>query len=227
MRALNISLIAGLSVLLAGCTSLLWKDSFESDIKRVNKARMQDHLKGFGVITDKTKAEQMVLVGESSWYVMDSKSSQQLLSVLRLPLSEPLKLVSHITYNDTLDDSGVIEGSLNAEYHTFDSRFCLSHAAKSTKDKLTLSNADFNLRKQEQVYLKCFDVAGKAYSQPENIKLKHIFKKPIGLEFSVYEYKTSWKFDEQLPMKVMLTPFTLAFDAVFYSLYGIEEITTK
>lgn len=212
--------------MLNGCTALLRRDFGEEKTETVHIKTQQDNLDSFGIIKDKQNPDRLVMEG-GFWYVIDSEQSKMLLPLLtRNKLSRPLKLVEYSSSEEEYRATDRIKATLERKDSTFHSYLCLGYQPHSNADLKQLKAFDFNFDEKNKIWGKCFTISGKVYARLDQVKVDTPLRVKIPIDLDLVEYKTTKNFDH-LDQKILFTPLTLAFDAVFYSLGGIVSLVDK
>ncbi|WP_162616799.1 hypothetical protein [Aggregatibacter kilianii] len=227
MKKLLLSFILFVTAfMLNGCTKLLWQDFGETKTEVVHIKTQQDDLDAFGIIKDKQNPDRLVMTG-GFWYVIDPEQSKILLPLLtRNKLSRPLKLVEYRSHEGEYRATDRIRATLNRKDSTFSAYVCLGYKPHSDADVKQLKKLDFNFDEKSKFWGNCFHANGKVYMKLDSVKADTPLRIKVPIELELVDYKTKRNFDG-LDTKVILTPLTLAFDAVFYSLGGIETLVDK
>lgn len=227
MKKCLLSLILFITTfMLNGCTALLWRDFGEEKTETVHIKTQQDNLDSFGIIKDKQNPDRLVMAG-GFWYVIDSEQSKMLLPLLtRNKLSRPLKLVEYSSFEEEYRATDRIKATLDRKDSTFHSYVCLGYQPHSNADLKQLKAFDFNFDEKNKIWGKCFSISGKVYARLDQVKVDTPLRVKIPIDLDLVEYKTTKNFDH-LDQKILFTPLTLAFDAVFYSLGGIVSLVDK
>lgn len=227
MKKLLLSFILLITTfMLIGCTAFLWRDFGEVKRETVRIKTQQDNLDSFGIIKDKQNPDRLVMAG-GFWYVIDPEQSKMLLPLLtRNKLSRPLKLVEYSSFEDEYRDTDRIKVTLDRKDSTFHSYVCLGYQPHSSADLKQLKEFDFNFDEKNKIWGKCFSISGKVYASLEQVKVDTPLRVKIPIDLDLVDYKTTKNFG-RLDEKILFTPLTLAFDAVFYSLGGIVSLVDK
>ena len=115
-----------------------------------------------------------------------------------------MKLVEYRSFEEEYRATDRIKATLDRKDSTFHSYVCLGYQPHSSADLKQLKAFDFNFDEKNKIWGKCFSISGKVYARLDQVKV------------DLVEYKTTNNFG-RLDEKILFTPLTLAFDAVFYS----------
>ena len=137
-----------------------------------------------------------------------------------------MKLVEYRSFEEEYRATDRIKATLDRKDSTFHSYVCLGYQPHSSADLKQLKAFDFNFDEKNKIWGKCFSISGKVYARLDQVKVDTPLRIKIPIDLDLVEYKTTKNFG-RLDEKILFTPLTLAFDAVFYSLGGITTLMDK
>ncbi|MGQ0286627.1 hypothetical protein ACT2CV_05440 [Pasteurellaceae bacterium 22721_9_1] len=198
--------VIGLSVILSGCTMLLWDYDpvTEETVKREDFAK--DNVRAFG----QTKTnQQLVMMGDTYWYFINPEESAELFKVLNTKLPKAFSTAQNQPFNVVLSE--------NAK--SFYSNFTLYYEPQNSKEKAILENLGFNPTKQNpKLYNKGYRLTGEMYLKANDVARNYQFETPLPIHIKTE--KTSTKITDPVGFvaKVVATPAMLVGDVALVGL---------
>ncbi|MDO5054412.1 MAG: hypothetical protein Q4D86_03735 [Pasteurella oralis] len=196
---------------LSGCTAGLWaggqnssfipgsSDIISTDIKAKEIAK--DTIRAFGRTKDK---QQIVMIGDSYWYFISPKQTEQLQTLLntKLPKAFNTKANKPIRINLTKSAKGFSTDSLWLHYQP-----------KTEREIKIVRELGFRKTSKPEIYAKEYYFEGEIYKKAENIKLEYQFETTLPVSINTLESETN--IDGSLLLtKIAATPVALATDII-------------
>ena len=203
---------------LSGCaTAMFWHGNNPNESKEVQQTVAKDKIYSFAVV-NKNNSQlpegSLVMIGEKYWFVINPNDSSQLINILNIKLDKPFQITemappSENTHNKALP---VILTSLDSP--DFKSSLCLRYDSSNEEEITKLKKLEFEANdiNNKNAYTRCVNASGKYYSTPQKIVSDYQFKQPIPV--NIYYITTKKGLNvAKVAGNILLTPFTLAFDA--------------
>lgn len=203
-----------LFILQTACTSVVWNGGiYEADRAidtHITHTLQHDQIYGFAQM----QSGSLVMLGRQYWYVVRPDVSLPLQQVLRAKLPWHYQIVAPYS-GEKLKSVPIIL----KKNQIFSSQFCLDYLVQY-RTPHTQANHEVNkliyLKFQQQlkpyVYRKCFALVGQVHA-PRQTDFDQKFHTQIDVDLQIEQTTTKIQ-SEKLARNILLTPFTLAADAV-------------
>lgn len=218
-------LFAALSA--GGCTSAMWSGRGSAvGTQEIYHRLGEDKVHAFGHIrADSGQLQQssLVMMGDRYWYVVEPEASEKLLPVLNAKLQHRYQIFS-VKNKERMTELPELPVTIEDTAGKFNSRFCLRYpldtspnnkqAAQENKVLLALRFHQISQEPSLTTYERCFRTTGQMYDKPLQVKQNYRFEQYVPVKLQTVERKTVVS-GPKLLRNIVLTPFTLAGDAVF------------
>lgn len=210
------TLMIAASLTLSGCTIALWgvNDVREQDL--ITHELGQDSITAFGQVraaNSQFAPGSLVMMGQRYWYVLNPEDSQAIAPVLNAGLPKRYQIAGRHTHDELQALPVEVESGGKGG---FSSHFCLHYPQDgiSAQEKTTLEKLGFKtVGKMPPAYRYCAEIEGKFYATTAQVAQDYRFAQRVPVSLYAIERKETINGGRVIG-NVLLTPFTLALDAV-------------